>query len=157
MKNKGEILAALLKEFIDCHILLHNTRELPVVEKILTEGFIFENQLARSTDSINPDKPVETEYFLLQRKDYGPFTIVIAIPSTTYENYSCLSVLKDVCIEEVLTISQPRLGENDELIYTIPPEHILGYFNLITDNFYRNPGWDRMFSNDKASAKKTEP
>jgi hypothetical protein len=151
MKKKGEILSSILKEFSDCFIFLHNTRDNGVVKRILNEGFIFENQLARSTDSINPDEPVEIEYFLLQRKDYGPFTIVIAIPKIIYDNYSSESAMNEICIEEVLTISRPVIGDNDEMIYTIAPEHILGYFNLLTNEFSRNPKWDPAFERRRSA------
>ena len=71
--------------FKNCYFFLHNTREFRVVENIMNEGFIFENQLVHSTDSVNPNEPIEITYFLFQRKDYGPYTIIIAIPKITYE------------------------------------------------------------------------
>ena len=80
MKNKGEILASVLKNFRNCYFFLHNTREFSVVENIMNDGFIFENQLVHSTDRVNPNEPIEITYFLFQRKDYGPYTVVIAIP-----------------------------------------------------------------------------
>ena len=41
MKNKGEILASILKNFKDCYFFLHNTKEFSIVEDIMNEGFIF--------------------------------------------------------------------------------------------------------------------
>ena len=123
----------------------------------MNEGFIFESQLAHSTDRVNPNEPIEVTYFLFQRKDYGSFTIIIAIPKVIYEIYTGVSNKKDVGIEEVITISDPYYGDNDELIYTLSPKHILGYFNLKTLQFYQNRNWDPFFNNCqvKSSGKKS--
>ena len=142
MKNKGEILAGILNEFSNCYFFLHNTKEKSIADSILSEGFIFENQLPHSTDRVNPNEPIEITYFLFQRKDYGSYTIIIAIPKPTYEKYTLISNQNDVGIEEVLSIIRPYYGDNDELIYTISPKHILGYFNNKTGELTLNPLWD---------------
>jgi hypothetical protein len=147
MKNKGELLASILKNFKDCCFFLHNTKEFDIVENIMNEGFIFERQLAQSTDRVNPNEPIEISYFLVQRKDYGSFTVIIAIPKVIYETYTGVSNKKDVCIEEVMTVNDPYWGDNDELIYTLSPKHILGYFNIKTSEFYQNRNWDPFFNN----------
>jgi hypothetical protein len=147
MKNKGELLASILKNFKDCCFFLHNTKEFDVVENIMNEGFIFERQLAQSTDRVNPNEAIEISYFLVQRKDYGSFTVIIAIPKVIYESYTGVSNKKDVCIEEVLTVTDPYWGDNDELMYTLSPKHILGYFNIKTSEFYQNRNWDPFFNN----------
>ena len=146
MKNKGEILADILADFDNCYIFLHNTREKIIVERIMNEGFIFENQLPHSSDRVNPDEPIEVTYFLFQRKDYGSFTIIIAIPKTVYESYTHFSNKYAIGIEEVLTITDPFYGDNDELIYTLSPKHILGYYNNKTGEFIKNKSWDPRFS-----------
>lgn len=147
MKNKGEILATLLKDFKDCYFSLHNTKEFNVVENIMNEGFVFESQLPHSTDRVNPNEPIEITYFLFQRKDYGLYTIIIAIPKIIYEIYSGVSNKHDVGIEDVLTITDPYYSDNDELIYTVSPKHILGYFNTKTSEFYQNRNWDPFYNN----------
>jgi hypothetical protein len=158
MKNKGEILASILKNFKDCYFFLHNTRDFAVVENIMNEGFIFESQLAHSTDRVNPNEPIEVSYFLFQRKDYGLYTIIIAIPKVIYEIYASVSNEEDIDIEEVMTISNPYYGDNDELIYTLSPIHVLGYFNIKTSEFYKNRNWDPFYNNCKVgpSEKKNE-
>ncbi|HEX2922366.1 MAG TPA: hypothetical protein VHO50_14480 [Bacteroidales bacterium] len=147
MKNKGEILASVLRSFRDCIFLLHNTRESGIVEKIMNEGFIFENQLPHSTDRVNPSESIEITYFLFQRKDYGNYTIIIAIPKSIYETYSEVSNEYDTGLEEVLTTTEPYYSENDELIYTLSPKHVLGYFNIQTSEFHQNSNWDPFFNN----------
>ncbi|MEI6048039.1 MAG: hypothetical protein WCS03_04005 [Bacteroidota bacterium] len=147
MKSKGETLATILKNFKECYFFLHNTKEFNVVESIMNEGFVFESQLPGSTDRVNPSDPIEVTYFLFQRKDYGSYTIIIAIPKFIYEIYSVVSNKNDVGIEEVLTITDPYFGDNDELIYTVSPKHILGYFNIKTAEFYQSRHWDPFFNN----------
>lgn len=147
MKNRGEILAEILNGYKDCYIFLHNTKEQAVIEKIMNEGFIFESQLSHSSDRVNPNEPIEITYFLFQRKDYGPFTIIMAIPKKTYDIYSTISNKNDIGIEEVLSITEPYSGDNDELIYTLSPKHVLGYFNIKTSEFFVNRNWDPEFNN----------
>jgi hypothetical protein len=147
MKNKGEILTSVLKNFKDCYFFLHNTREFRIVESIMNEGFKFESQLSHSTDQVNPNEPIEITYFLFQRKEYGSYTIIIAIPKVIYEIYSGVSIKHDVGIEEIITTTDPHLGDNDELIYIISPKHVLGYFNIKTAEFHQNRNWDPFFDN----------
>jgi hypothetical protein len=147
MKNKGDILASILQEFDDCYFFLHNTKDFSVVDKIMNEGFIFESQLPHSTDRVNPYEPIEITYFMFQRKDYGWYTIVIAISKAIYEIYSEISNLHDTGIEEVMTITEPYFGDNDELLYTVSPKHILGYFNIKTAEFFKNPNYDPEYNN----------
>jgi hypothetical protein len=139
MKQKGEILHTLLQKYLDCIVFLHNTREKEVADRINHEGFIFENQLAHSTDRVNPVEQIETTYFLFQRKDYGPFTIVIAFPKKTYSLYTRHSNQFEIPVEELISKVRPRMGENDELIYIVPPQHIAGYFDNTNGEFIPNP------------------
>jgi hypothetical protein len=149
MRNKGEILASILNDFKDCYFFLHNTKEFSIVESIMNEGFIFESQLPHSTDRVNPHEPIEITYFLFQRKDYGFYTMIIAIPREIYENYSDVSNKNDTGIEEVMTITDPVMSDNDEPLYTISPKHVLGYFNIRTSEFFKNVNWDPSFNNCK--------
>lgn len=147
MMNKGEILADILMNFKDCYFFVHNTKEFNVVESIMNEGFVFESQLPHSTDRVNPNEAIEVTYFLFQRKDYGNYTIIIAIPKATYEMYTSVSNDNDVGMEEVMSITEPYYSDNDELVYTVSPKHILGYFNIRTTEFYQNRNWDPFFNN----------
>jgi hypothetical protein len=115
----------------------------------MNEGFIFESQLSHSTDRVNPNEPIEVTYFLFQRKDYGTYTMVIAIPKIIYEIYTAVSNEYDVGVEDVMTIKDPVVNDNDELVYTASPKHILGYFNQKTSEFYQNKNWDPFFNNCK--------
>ncbi len=147
MNNKGEMLADILKKFRDCYFFLHNTRELYIVKTIMDEGFIFERQLEHSTDRINPYDPVAVSYFLVHRKEYGNFTVIIAIPKSVYDQYSAISNRSDTGIEEIMSVTAPGYGENDEMIYTIAPQHVLGYYNDNTSEFFQNIKWNPFFNN----------
>ncbi|HPR13047.1 MAG TPA: hypothetical protein PLV06_11730 [Bacteroidales bacterium] len=147
MKNKGEILASILRDYNYCYFFLHNTKEFKTVEKIMNEGFMFENQIPHSTDRVNPNEPIEITYFLFQRKEYGQYTIVIAIPKEVYEKYTAMSEIFNTGIEEVITTTDPWTGDNDELMYVISPSHVLGYFSIKTSEFIRNSNWDPGFDN----------
>ena len=147
MKNKGEILANILMDFQNCFLFLHNTKEMITAERIMNEGFLFESQLPHSTDRINPNENIEITYFFIQRKDYGSYTIVIAIPKSVYDLYSARSNENDVGIEEVLTMMQPYLSDNDEMVYRLSPKHILGYYNSRTGEFIKNMNWDPAYNN----------
>jgi hypothetical protein len=145
MKNKGELLADILNDYGSCYCFLHNTKEKSIAEKIMNEGFVFENQLSHSTDRVNPYEPIEITYFLFQRKDYGPYTLIIAIPRTVYEHYTEISNKYNLSIEDILTTTKPIYGDNDELIYTISPQHVLGYFYTKTGEFIKNKLWDPKY------------
>jgi hypothetical protein len=147
MKNKGEILATILRNYKDCCFFLHNTKDFDNVESIMKDGFIFECQLLHSSDRVNPGESIEVTYFLIQRKDYGLYTVIIAVPKTVYETYVTVSQNKNVGIEEIISITKPYYGDNDELIYTVSPKHVLGYFNIKTSEFYQNRNWDPFFNN----------
>lgn len=149
MKNQGEKLALYLKEFQDCIVLLHTTREKEIAEIILSEGFIYESQLSHSTDRVSPNEPVEIVYFLFQRKEYGTYTIVIAIPRSTYEFYTRQAMDRDISLEEILSVEDPFLNDNDEYSYKLNPRHIAGYFNILTGEFKHNPMFDRDFRSDR--------
>ena len=115
MNQKSEILHSVIQQYSDSAIFLHNTREKEIADLICREGFIFENQLAHSTDRINPNELIETTYFLYQRKEYGHFTILIAIPKKTYNLYVRYSNQIDILVEELITVAKSKMGDNDEL------------------------------------------
>jgi hypothetical protein len=146
MKNKGEILAAILRNYKDCCFFLHNTKDQNIAELIMTEGFLFENQLSHSTDRVDPEETIEVTYFLFQRKDYGPYTIVIALRYDVYDSYTEQSETRQP-LEDLLTTSVPYLSDNDELIYRLSGKHVLGYFNNIESDFHFNSQWDPAYCN----------
>jgi hypothetical protein len=142
MKQKADILHSILRRFDDCIVFLHNTRLEQIAEKIITEGFVFENQFSHTSDRINTTEQIEIAYFLFHRKEYGQYTIVIAIPKSVYSLYTRDSNQFNLTIEEVMSKEKPFMSDNDEMVYCLPPEHIAGYFNNETYEFRENPKYN---------------
>lgn len=152
--NKGEILASILGKHGNCYFFLHNTRDENIASVISEEGFLFENQLPHSTDMVNPQEPVEVSYFLLQRREYGQFTVVLAISRDTFDSYVATAEANKTGIEELLTATPPYYGDNEELIYRIPNKYVLGYFDNLTLEFHYNKHWDPDYSINAFTAQK---
>lgn len=139
MKQKSDILHSMLRRFDGCVVFLHNTKERQIADKILCEGFVFENQLSHTSDRVNPVEQIEIDYFLFLRKEYGPYTIIIAIPRSVFSLYTKHSNQLNVSIEELMSRKEPLMSENDEPVFCLPPEHIAGHFNNDTSEFSENP------------------
>ena len=154
MRNKGEILAEILSNYSDCYIFLHNTKKESVVRSILDNGFICESQLSNTTDRVNPLEPIEVSYFFYQRKDYGEYTIIIAIHKNVYDLYLLTSRKKGIPLEEAMSAKKPYLSENEELVFKLPREHILGYFDGFKNRLVKNPEWNPEFTNIRQSPSK---
>jgi len=142
MKATGEKLAKILACDDGCVIFLHNTRSEAVAKKILAEGFTFQNQLYYSTDRINPNDGVEISYFLVERKEYGDYTIIIKISRSLFKKIYSFAEDSGHHLEEVLSINEPVLGDDDEYVYTISPHYVMGYFNNKTGALTCNPDFD---------------
>jgi hypothetical protein len=142
MKNPGEKLTVILRNYTNCVVFLHTTREKMTANKILREGFQFASQLSNSTDRVSPQESVEIVYFLFQRKEYGIFTIVIAIPKTVYEYYTREAMKKNSTLEDVLSIVKPVTDDNDEYIYKLDPRFIAGYYDSSAGEFVSNACYD---------------
>lgn len=139
MRASGEKLAKILACDNECVIFLHNTRTEAIAKKIVEEGFTFQNQLYYSTDRINPKDSVEISYFLVERKDYGDFTIIIEISRSLFKKVCAIAEESDHHFEDILSISEPIYGDDDEYIYTLSPHYIRGYYNNKTGDLVTNP------------------
>jgi hypothetical protein len=151
MKASGEKLANLLAGDVDYIIYLHNTRSEEIARKIMAEGFTFQNQIYYSTDRINPKDSIEISYFLVERKDYGDYTMIIEISKKLFKNACAVAEKSGLSFEDLLSSSKPVLGEDDEYIYTLPQQYIKGYYNNKTGIFYNNDVFDPEYISDKAS------
>jgi hypothetical protein len=147
IRSKSEKLASVLNKIEGCYFFLHNTSDRETAGKILEEGFIFESQLSHSTDLINPSDPVELTYFFLQRKEYGHYTIIIAISKQSFKEYTVIAQEKNTIIEEIMSICEPVLSENEEYVYKLSNKHILGFYDNVKEEFTRNQFWEPAFIN----------
>jgi hypothetical protein len=138
ISTAGDILASLLTGDSFCMVFLHNTRDEDTANKIIKEGYRFEEQLSYSCDRVNPDDTVEINYFLVERKEYGKFTIIIEIDKHLFRKYSSLADHSDIHFEDIISIALPVLGDNDEYIYTLAPQYIKGYLDIVSGKFRKN-------------------
>lgn len=143
----GDRLSQLLSKDDSCLVLLHNTGTIERARKIMTHGFKFESQLTYSTDRVNPKDQVEINYFLVERKEYGDFTIVIEIDKNLFKKYSQLAESSDLNIEDILTYEEPYLSDNDEYVYVLSHYYIKCIFNNKTGEVKMNPVFDPAFNN----------
>ena len=145
MGKPGNKLVGLLSQDKSNIILLHNTNTLSRAKAILKHGFRYESQLTYSTDRINPSDPVEINYFLVERKEYGDYTIIIEISKKVINKYTDLAEATGKTIEEILSIDEPVMSDNDEYIFTISHYYIKGIFNNKTGEVLLNSVFDPDF------------
>lgn len=145
MSKAGEKLTGLVNRNNTCIVLLHNTDKLHKAKSILRNGFKFESQLTYSTDRINPNDIVEINYFLVERKEYGDFTIVMEIDKEIMRRYSALAESANLNFEDIFTIEEPYLSDNDEMVYTLSHYYIKCILNNKTGEVCENPVFDPGF------------
>lgn len=106
---------------------LHTTKEEKTCQEIFEEGFQYE-EFSNSTDETKPDM-VELLYRLDIRKYYGNYIIIIQIPRSYPKPY------------DNLTTKKPFMGgdDGDQLIYTLPPRFVKGYYDKEKDIIIKNP------------------
>lgn len=145
MKKTGDRLYELLTKDESCIVLLHNTKTIERAKNIITNGFRFESQLTYSTDRVNPKDQVEINYFLVERKEYGDYTIVIEIDKKLFKQYSQLAENSEVNLEDIITFEEPYLSDNDEYVYLLSHYYIKCIFNNKTGEVNNNPVYDPAF------------
>ena len=145
MRKSGEKLFEVLAKDKSSIVLLHNTDTISKAKGILRNGFKFENQLTYSTDRVNPRDLIEINYFLVERKEYGDFTIIIEINKEILNQYSRLAETSDLTFEEILSTEKPELSDNDEFVYTLSHYYIKGIFNNKTGEMLVNPVFDAAY------------
>ncbi len=145
MSTAGDILASILERDTGCLLFLHNTKDEETARQIMNEGFQFEEQLTYSTDQINPKDTVEINYFLVERKEYGKYTVIIEIDKALYKKYNYLIERSDIHFEELISLTLPVLSDNDEYIYTLAHYYVKGYLNNFTGKFTANKNFNPAY------------
>lgn len=124
------------QEFVGLDInmskFIHQTPTKELAERIINEGLEFENHLMHTTDQISGFDLVELNYFLMIRRNYGQFTIVIVIADELIEEL--IQIIKDsnIHFSEILSKTPPRYNTDDTPVYLLPEQFIKGYFNQKT-------------------------
>jgi len=110
-----------LQEFIglemDMSKFIHQTPTQELAKQIINEGFEFENHLMHTTDQVSGFDLVELNYFLMIRRNYGQFTIVIIIADELI-NY-LIQIIKDTNIHysEILSKTLPIYNSEDTKLH----------------------------------------
>ena len=107
---------------------LHTTKTKENCESIMNNGLEFYD-IHKTTDEISTIDDVEMVYKIKIREYYGNYIVIIqidrSIPTPKYTE---------------LTVKEPFVDEeNDEIMYTLPPKFVKGYFNKQTGEIVKNP------------------
>jgi len=143
MSHLSEEKLKSLQEFIGYEIeiskFLHSTPSREFADRIMMNGFEFENHLMHTTDQISGFDLVELNYFLMIRRNYGQFTIVIEISDKLIIDFTKRLRSFNCHFSEALTKFPPRINDEDNPVYTLPEQFIKGYFNQNTLEKIHNP------------------
>lgn len=129
----------------DVYKYLHNTETKDTADKIIKEGFDFESHLDHTTDIVTGHDPIEVKYFIIKRKRYGLYTIVIEIGKSIVDYYSRKLINTEYHFSEVLTCYEPAISDNDEPLYRLPLNYIKGYFDHHLQQIIENKHFDPFF------------
>lgn len=124
---------------------LHNTSEREVAETIMREGFQYRGYLENTSDFISGVDLIQLKYFRQIRGIYGNFTVVLQIAKKLADIYT--EKLKDSPFHftEVLIKEEPFENNDCEMVYTLPPQYVKGYFIQDTGEVVKNPVFDPYF------------
>jgi hypothetical protein len=151
-KNNDESFRRFV-EFIaqgeDIYKYLHNTESKHTADKILKEGFDFESHLDHTTDMVTGKDPIEIKYFIITRKRYGLYTILIEIAKSTVDDFSKKLRQSNYHFSEVLTLHESVIGENDEPVYRLPRQFIKGYYDHASQTEVLNKYFDPYFHSSR--------
>lgn len=132
-----------LQKVIECQndvvTFLHNTKTKETAESIMNGGFEFQSHLDYTSDVVSAKDPVTIKYFTIVRQAYGNYTMVIQIAKDLIEEYS--NILEELPhhFSEILTVKEPYVGHEEDMIYCLAPHFIKGYVNAETAQFFPNP------------------
>ena len=144
-KERDKKLSILQKFMgLDIHMskFIHQTPTQKLTEKIIKEGFEFENHLMHTTDQVSGFDLVELNYFLMIRRNYGQLTIVIVISDELIDYLIQISKTSNIHYSEILSKTLPIRRSDDTPLYTLPEQFIKGFFNQITLEKVYNPKFD---------------
>jgi len=108
---------------------LHTTKKEETCYKIMELGYQYD-EFYKTTDEIND--VISLDYKMSLRDAYGDYTIIIQVSININPEYN------------LLTIKEPFMGgeDGDQLVYTLPPHFIKGYFNRKTGEIVKNPNFN---------------
>jgi len=145
-----------LAQFIGHHLhlstFLHHLKSLEIANNILNNGFEFENHLGYTTDQVSGYDLIELVYVRSLRKAYGNIVLVIQIADVLINRINASIQHTHSHFSEALTKKEPFFGDNELPIFTLPEQHILGYFNMDRSEGTRNNKFNPEYVCDTLSA-----
>ena len=149
MSHLSEEKLRSLQEFIgqeiDISKFIHTTPSREFAEKIIKDGFEFENHLMHTTDQVSGFDLVELNYFIMIRRNYGHFIVVIEISDNLIIEYTKRLQSFNFHFSEVLSKYPPRYNEEENPVYTLPEQFVKGYIDQETMEKKYNPVFDPYF------------
>ena len=149
MSHLSEEKLRSLQEFIgqeiDISKFIHTMPSRTVADEILANGFEFENHLMHTTDQVSGFDLVELNYFILIRRNYGNFLIVIEIADKLIIEFTKRLQSFNFHYSEALSKYPPRYNEDENPVYTLPEQFVKGYFDQETLERKVNPVFDPYF------------
>ncbi len=144
-EEKLKFLKAFIGQEMDISKFIHTTPSRTVAEKILANGFEFENHLMHTTDQVSGFDLVELNYFILIRRNYGHFIVVIEIADKLIIEFTKQLQSFNFHFSEAFSKYPPRFNEDENPVYTLPEQFIKGYFDQQTLEKKYNPVFDPHF------------
>jgi hypothetical protein len=143
MDTGAESKLKKFQEFIDPQVeiskFMHQTPTRELADLIIRDGFEFENHLMHTTDQISGFDLVELNYFLMIRRNYGQYTVIIEIADEIINEYTIKLKNTRFHFSEVLSIGPPWINDDDNPVYRLAKQFIKGYFNQNTlESFYNS-------------------
>lgn len=149
MDTGSESRLKKFQEFIGPEVeiskFIHQTPTRELADLIIRDGFEFENHLKHTTDQISGFDLVELNYFLMIRRNYGHYTVVIEIADEIINEYTRRLKNTRFHFSEVLSKGPPRISDDDSPVYKLPEQFIKGYFNQSTLESVYNPKFDPYY------------
>jgi len=124
----NDVLLDFINETSDVKTYLHTTKEEETCKTIMEEGYQF-SSFHKTTDEIINDM-ASLDYKMLLREAYGNYTVIMQVNFDIKGDYTNL------------TIKEPFTDEEGDLIYTLSPRYVKGYFNRKSGEIVKNPNFD---------------
>jgi len=128
---------------------LHSLQSIEIAERIMKNGFNFENHLLNTTDLVSPDDLVEVTYFINIRKAYGNITLIIQINNELIQSINKRLIRTRSHFSEALTKTPPQIGPNELFVYTLPEQFIKGYFDNTESRGVKNQNFNPYYISDR--------
>ncbi len=149
MDTDSKLKLKKFQEFIGLEMeiskFIHQTPTKELADLIISNGFEFENNLIYATDQIAGYDLVELNYFLMIRRNYGHYTIVIKIADKIINEYTNRLKNTRFYASEVLSKCPPWINDDDSPVYKLPEQFTKGYFDQDSLEGIYNPKFDPYY------------